>query len=360
LTYKLTDTFKVTAGLRVSKLNYNLTVAEDGPFIGYTVNSYSSGNDNPVTPKAVLSWQPDRDNLVYVSGSKGFRPGGLNVPVGDICSASLNALGISQVPGQYGSDNLWSYEIGSKNQFLDHTLEIDTSLYFIDWNQIQQNVYLPSCGEQFTANLGKAKSKGGDFEVIYRPIPALTLDLTAAYTDARLTNTSCAGTLVYNMASSACVEPNATGVPISRPIASSGDALLGAPWAFTGSAEYHFAQWAGRLPYMRIDYQHQNAQRNLFPIQDANNALIDTTLRGPPVLNNLSLRAGMRFNGFDVSAYANNVTNSNPLLFDARDIYPYAGPPGTGATQLGPTTDDLYFGRGVRPRTIGLTATYRY
>jgi iron complex outermembrane recepter protein len=360
LTYKITDTLKATAGLRVSKLNYNLTVAEDGPFVGYTINSYSSGSDNPITPKAVVSWQPERDNLVYLSGSKGFRPGGLNVPVGGICNPSLNALGINQVPGQFGSDNLWSYEIGSKNQFLDHTLEINTSFYFIDWNKIQQNVYLPSCGEQFTANLGKAKSKGGDLEIIYRPIPALTLDLTAAYTDARLTNSSCAGTLTYNIASAACVAPGATGVPVSRPIASSGDALLGAPWAFTGAAEYHFPEWAGRLPYFRIDYQHQNAQRNLFPIQDANNALIDTTLRGPPVLNNLSLRAGMRFNGFDISAYANNVTNSNPLLFNARDLYPYAGAPGTGASQLGPTTDNLYFGRGVRPRTIGITATYRY
>jgi iron complex outermembrane receptor protein len=360
LTYKFTDTLKATVGLRVSKLNYNLTVAEDGPFVGYTINSYASGNDNPITPKAVLSWQPDRDNLVYLSASKGFRPGGLNVPVGTICNPSLNPLGLSQVPTNFGSDNLWSYEIGSKNQFLDHTLEINASLYYINWNQIQQNVYLPSCGEQFTANLGKARSEGGDFEVIYRPIPALTLDFTAAYTSARLTKSSCAGSLVYNIASYACVYPDAITVPVARPIASDGDALLGAPWAFTGAAEYHFAEWAGRLPYFRIDYQYQTAQRNLFPIQDANNALIDTTLRGPPVFSNLSLRAGVRFNGLDLSAYANNVTNSNPLLFNARDLYPYPGAPGTGASQIGPSTDTLYFGRGVRPRTIGVTATYRY
>jgi iron complex outermembrane recepter protein len=360
LTYKFTDTLKATAGLRVSKLNYNLTVAEDGPFIGYTINSYASGSDNPITPKAVLSWQPDRDNLAYLSASKGFRPGGLNVPVGSICNPSLNPLGLSQVTPNFGSDNLWSYEVGSKNQFFDHTLEINASLYYINWNQIQQNVYLPSCGEQFTANLGKARSEGGDFEVIYRPIPALTLDFTAAYTSARLTKSSCAGSLVYNIASSACVYPNATTMPVARPIASSGDALLGAPWAFTGAAEYHFPQLAGHLPYFRVDFQHQNAQRNLFPIQDANNALIDTTLRGPPVFNNLSLRAGVRFNGLDLSAYANNVTNSNPLLFNARDLYPYPGAAGTGASQLGPSTDTLYFGRGVRPRTIGVTATYRY
>ena len=123
-----------------------------------------------MTPKAVLSWQPDHDNKIYVSASKGFRPGGPNVGVGGICQSNLTSLGLSQVPGQYSSDSLWSYEIGSKNAFFDHTLQINSSLFYIDWNNIQQNVYLPTCGEQFTANLGKAKSEGGDIEVLYRPI----------------------------------------------------------------------------------------------------------------------------------------------------------------------------------------------
>jgi outer membrane receptor protein involved in Fe transport len=357
LTYKFTDTLSATGGVRLSRLNYTGTVWETGPFLGTTISTSSSADENAVTPKAVLSWQPDRDNLVYVSGSKGFRPGGLNVGVGSICLGNLNSIGLSQVPGQYGSDNLWSYEFGSKNQFLDHTLEVDMSLFYINWNNIQQNVYLPACGEQFTANLGKAKSEGGDIEVIYRPIPPLTLDVTAAYTDARLTKSSCAGSLSYDSASSACV---GAGVPPARPIATDGDALLGAPWSFTGSAEYHFAEWAGHMPYARVDFQHQTAQHALLPQQNVNNGLFDNTLPGLPVINNLSLRAGVRFNGFDVSAYANNVMNSNPLIFEARDIAPTAGPPGTGANQLTPTTDKLYFGRGVRPRTIGLTATYRY
>jgi iron complex outermembrane receptor protein len=358
LTFKMTDTLKATAGLRVSKLNYDLTVAGGGAFVGYIVNSRASGSDNPVTPKAVLSWQPGRDNLVYLSGSKGFRPGGLNSPVGPVfCGPSLNAIGLNQVPGQYGSDSLWSFELGSKNQFLNHTLEIDTSLYYIDWNQIQQGVYLPACGEQFTANLGKAKSEGGDIEVLYRPINALTLDLTAAYTDARLTKTSCAGAFTYDAASSSCTAPNQAA---ARPIATNGDALLGAPWTFTASLEYHFPEWQGRTPYFRADVQHSTAQKSLLPQQDSNNGIFDNTLPGLPVVNNLSLRAGLRFNGLDISAYANNVTNAHPLMFESRDTPPYAGPAGTGASQLGPTTDNLYFARGVRPRTIGVTATYRY
>src|SRR4029077_13443783 len=211
------------------------------------------------------------------------------------------------------------------------TLEIDASMYYIDWSQIQQNVYLPSCGQQFTANLGKATSEGGDIEVIYRPINALTVDLTAAYSDARLTKTSCATTvLTYQTASSSCTEPGKA----ARPIATDGDALLGAPWSFTASTEYHFPEWQGRTPYFRADFQHSTAQKSLLPQQDSNNGLFDNPLPGLPVVNNLSLRAGLRFNGFDISAYANNVTNAHPLMFESRDVAPGAGPPGTGASQL--------------------------
>jgi iron complex outermembrane receptor protein len=355
--FKLTDTLKATAGLRVSRLDYSGSVWETGPFLGTQIVTQSSATEKPVTPKAVLTWQPDRDDMMYVSASKGFRPGGPNVGVGTICQGNLNSLGLSSVPGQYSSDSLWSYEIGSKNTFLDHKLQINASVFYIDWSNIQQNVYLPACGEQFTANLGKAKSEGGDIEILYRPIDPLTLDLTAAYTDARLTKTSCAGALTYDTANSSCVAPNEAA---ARPIATNGDALLGAPWSFTASSEYHFPEWQGRTPYFRADFQHSTAQKSLLPGQDSNNGLFDNTLPGLPVVNNLSLRAGLRFNGFDISAYANNVTDAHPLMFEARDIAPYAGAPGTGASELGPTTDNLYFARGVRPRTIGVTATYRY
>jgi hypothetical protein len=171
----------------------------------------------------------------------------------------------------------------------------------------------------------------------------LTLDLAAAYTDARLTKTSCAGALTY-VGAGVC---SGAGGLTAAPIASNGDALLGAPWTFTSSAEYHFPQWEGRTPYFRLDYQHSTAQKSKLQGQDPSNALYDTTIPGLPIVNNLSGRAGLRFNGFDLSAYANNITNSLPLMFESRDI---AYTP----------TDTLYFGRSARPRTIGITATYRY
>jgi iron complex outermembrane receptor protein len=344
LTFKITDAFKITGGLRYSKIDYEGSVDSFGPFIGATILAQASGSEKPLTPKVVASWQPDRDNLLYASASKGFRPGGPNAVVGSICDSSLTPIGLSQVPGQFQSDSLWSYELGTKNAFFDHTLQIDASVYYIDWSNIQQNIYLSSCGEQFTANLGHAKSEGGEVEIIYKPLQALTLDATAAYVDGKLTKSSCAGTLA--------VIGDRCGSALVAPLGTKGDALLSAPWSLTAAAEYHFATVGDATPYVRMDFQYTTAQRSPVSFQNPNNGVSDPTLPGLPVTTNLSLRAGARFNGVDLSVYGNNLTNSNPLMYAARDIYPIPF--------NSPTTDTLYFGRGVRPLTVGVTATYRY
>jgi outer membrane receptor protein involved in Fe transport len=287
--------------------------------------------------------------MFYLSAAKGYRVGGVNVGVGTICNGDLASIGVPlgsdgnrHVPGQYQSDTLWSYEIGGKNTFLDHRLQIDSSFFVINWKNIQQDVYLPSCGEQFVANLGQVQSRGGDIDVQYRPIDPLTLGVTVAYTDARFTKSSCAGVLQYS--GTRCVDP--TSGNNFAPIVTEGNRLLGAPWSFVGSAEYIFAQWKGRSPYVRADFQYQTAQTALLPGQDAANGLNDTTIPGLPVNKNLNMRSGMRWNGFDVSLFANNLTDAHPQLFISRDI---AAP-----------FDEQYFARSVRPRTIGVTATYRY
>jgi len=361
-TFKFTDTLKATAGLRVSKVDFTGSTFAGGAFLG-TPNSgtQASSSEKPVTPKAVLSWQPNRENLFYLSASKGYRVGGVNVGVGTICGGDLQTLGLPigsdglrHVPTQFASDNLWSYEIGGKNTFMDHRLQIDSSLFVINWKNIQQNVYLPSCGEQFTANLGQVQSRGGDIDVQFRPIDTLILGLTVAYTDARFTKSSCAGILQFDPAA---VQPDGVvgacaglvnGVASTAPpVVSEGNRLVGAPWSIMASAEKTFGEWNGHTPYLRADYQFTNAQTALLPGQDGRNALFDQTIPGLPQTKNLQLRAGFRWNGYDVSLFAQNVLDQNPVLFKSRDI-------------AYDQTDNLYFGRGVRPRTVGVTATYRY
>ena len=355
--FKFTETLKATLGLRFSKIDFTGSVGETGPFLGETIVTESSGSEKPVTPKVVLSWQPDRDHLAYLSAAKGFRPGGVNVGVGKICGSDLVKLGLPLAPGgtdravpaQFQSDSLWSYEVGSKNSFFDHSLQVNASVFYIDWSNILQNVYLPSCGEQFGANLGKATSKGADIEVLYRPTPALTLNVAVAYTDARYTKSSCAGVLSFDPAAGQCtgVDPTTGTATAVAPITSDGNALFGPKWTATAAAEMHFPDWRGRAPYVRLDYQYVGAQAGTLPIDDPRNAINDPTQPPPAATPNLSLRAGLRYSGIDLSLFANNLTDAHPLLTRARDIYDT-------------DTDRLYFERGVRPRTFGLTGTYHF
>lgn len=356
VTWKFTDTLKLTGGLRVSKVDFTGSTYSGGPFLGTPdAPTSASASEKPITPKGVLSWQPDRDNLYYLSASKGYRVGGVNVGVGTICEGDLATLGLPtnpngshQVPNRFSSDNLWSYEVGGKNTFFDHKLQINSSLFWIDWRNIQQNVYLPSCGEQFTANLGHVVSRGGDIDIQLKPIESVFLELTVAYTDAKFTKSSCAGALSFDAALGACNGPTvANPAAAPHPIVSEGDRLLGSPWNFTASAEKTFTGWSGADPYLHADFQYSTAQTALLQGTDQRNALFDTTLHGLPISKNLQLRGGFRWNGYDVSLFADNVLNQHPEMFISRDL-------------AIDTVDKLYFGRGVRPRTFGLTATYRY
>jgi iron complex outermembrane receptor protein len=316
---------KLTAGLRVARAQFEgIAFYEYPPAIGPPVNSNSSSSETPVTPRIALTYQPDRDDLMYATVSKGFRIGGINTELPSICGASLAALGYPNgVPQKYDSDHVWSYELGTKNTLWEHRLQVDASIYWIDWQNIQQNVYMPQCGFQFTANMGKAVSKGGDVDVRARLTESLTTGLTVGYSDAAYTATI----------------PGATGNVVT-----SGDHLPASPWTIALSAEYQFKEFGDRKPYLRFDYQESTAQNSPTQVRDSANVIYDPTIPGMPLTKSLAARAGLRFNGIDLSIFGTNLTNSHPLLYTSHDEL----------------TSPLYYQYTQRPRTIGVTATYRY
>ena len=159
--FKFTDTLNFTAGARVSKIDYTGAQQVSSVLLGgIGVNSTNSASDRPVTPRFVLNYQPSQDSLYYASAAKGFRPGGVNSVLPAVCTSSLPA----PVPSTFNPDSLWQYEIGSKQTLLDHRLQVNASIYYLQWKNIQQFVPL-SCGLGFVPNLGEVTGKGGDVEI---------------------------------------------------------------------------------------------------------------------------------------------------------------------------------------------------
>jgi iron complex outermembrane recepter protein len=334
--YKLSSLFKFTAGLRYSKLDYSGVVQEyeEGIFGESSVNTASSGSDKPLTPRFVFDYTPDSDTLYYASAAKGFRPGGINTHLPPPCTVGLPAL-----PSTFSSDSLWQYELGTKDSFLDRHLQVSASIYYIKWKNIQQFVYL-TCGLGFDYNLGELTGKGGDIEIDWRVTPDLTLGLTAAYTDSAFDGPiSLAG--IY-------------------PLVSSGDHLQASPWNTDLNLEYVWNAF-NRKPYIRLDYQFATAQHSLVPYLDPANAPNDDpTLPGLPEIRVLDIRAGMRFSGMDLSLFVHNALDYHTQIFASRDL---ATTLLNGYAQSNGSVldfDNNYFARGLPPRTVGVTLTYRF
>jgi iron complex outermembrane recepter protein len=316
--YNVTEQLKATVGLRVARASFEGSGYGTGPFIGDTlVQPKSKTTETPVTPKFGLSYQADGDNLFYATAAKGYRIGGSNSPVSTWCD--LAAQGYSAVPNTYQSDSVWSYELGSKNKLFDRALEVDASVYHIHWSNIQQVIYLSNCGQQFVDNVGAATSNGFDIQLAAHPMHGLTVEGSVGYTDATYSKT----------------------IPH---LVQKGDHIDTQPWSATLGVTYETKILGDYDGFVRADYQYHSASAGLSPVRDPANGGYDPGALPTPSTNYLTLRGGLRWSGYDVSLFVDNVTNAHPNLTRYSEV----------------VGNSIHRDFTFRPLTVGLTAAYRY
>ncbi|MDA5193662.1 TonB-dependent receptor domain-containing protein [Govanella unica] len=190
LTYAITDKLSAQAGLRFFAIKQLVDVIGDGVFNGGPSSELGNvSTETGLNPKIGLNYKISDNNLAFATATKGFRPGGPNRFKFDpnLCRIDLDRLGLTDAPDSFKSDNLWNFELGSKNQFMDGKLTINGALFYTDWKKIQQTIELRNCGFNFTGNVGSAEVKGGEIEVQMVPMPGVNIGGSATYTDAKIT-----------------------------------------------------------------------------------------------------------------------------------------------------------------------------
>jgi outer membrane receptor protein involved in Fe transport len=194
--YKLTPTLKLTAGLRFYKFNISNNANQRGLGTASgdatpTIDS-ASGSNTSLLPKVNLSYEPTSDLTLYSTLSKGSRPGGVNLPIPLVpfsqgafyyCGPGTGPSYLTSQPSYYAPDNIWSIEVGEKARFADRRFSVNADVYYVKWHNIQQLVVL-SCGYPYNTNVGDAKTYGPELEMAAKVTDALTVDLSAAYTQA--------------------------------------------------------------------------------------------------------------------------------------------------------------------------------
>jgi iron complex outermembrane receptor protein len=311
-TWAVSPTFDLMSGLRLSEdkqhfdQDYVPTIAS--PTAALVVQDVSQTH---TTWMLGARYKPDNDTAVYVRAASAYRPGG------------PSALPPGILPGgktSFDPDNLISYELGYKSEFLKGTASVEAAVFATDWKkiQLQTNAQGPTIAYAYFINGGSAQSDGAEVTLIWVPTSGLTLRANGAYTDAHLTSDA----------------PAAGGV--------AGDAMPYTPkWSGSIGGDYNFALGAHKA-WMGATVNYMGSRRSDFSEHLAVNL---------PSYTTLNANAGMDIDQLRVSLFARNIT-------DRRGIN-YAAPAGDQTTGLNPSGNP-FTATVIQPRTVGVDLAYRF
>ncbi len=327
--YRLTDKFKLHAGLRYNHDNGIQKNALDqlrgpdevpianilasavpvlllpgSPNYASLINQEfsQSSHNTAVTGRVGIDYTPTKDSLLYVSFNRGYR------------AAAFNAqfLFTQSDFTTVKPETLDSTEAGFKTTWLENRLQIDGAIFHYQYkNQQIINVY--PTGQQPLINLGKSKIDGGELEIVARPVRSFTGRIGLGFLNSKVQE----------------------GVLASGSIA--GQQLPNAPHV-SGTASGDWDAWSSPSIALRLhfDLSYSAKQYLALPQEDA---------ISQPAYTLLNLRAALHAPGdqWEVGIWSNNVTDKF-YLSNAVDLQ------GFGYD---------YRHRGV-PRTYGMDVTYRF
>ena len=165
--YNFTDATKLTVGLRYTKDKKSTR----GRTVFLSVPAYTelAGSYDAVTGRVVVDHKLTDDNLLYASFSRGFKGGG------------LNAIG-SALP-TFDPEYINAYELGSKNQFADGTMQANFSGFYYDYKNLQLGQRRGTSVQTINTD---AKIWGIESEFAWAPADSLLLNANASYLNTRL------------------------------------------------------------------------------------------------------------------------------------------------------------------------------
>lgn len=175
--YNIWRGMSATVGLRFDYEHAKTTYNQDKTTLSTGVTTHakdfvSSASFRQFTPKFTLQYLTNKDNLYYISITRGYKPGG------------FNTIFKTDAERTYDPEYSWNYEVGTRLKFLNGRLTAEADLFYIDWRHMQTTYTVPGVGNVI-ANAGHTDSKGFELSLAYHPIKSLQLNLNYGYTHAR-------------------------------------------------------------------------------------------------------------------------------------------------------------------------------
>jgi iron complex outermembrane receptor protein len=189
--YRFSDQFQVSLGGRYTNDNRQSTVIRKNliggasPALGgagvqlgaLTSNFTGEKTFKEFTPRASVSWQPNDDNTIYASWSKGFKGGGFDPRGLSTAAPDLNGNGVREADEifdyfLFDPEKVTSYEIGYKASLFDRRLRLAVAGFYADYKDVQVPGSVGAVINGIptfvgvTTNAGKATFKGVEVETL--------------------------------------------------------------------------------------------------------------------------------------------------------------------------------------------------
>jgi iron complex outermembrane receptor protein len=336
LTWRFSDNFWLTGGIRYGQLDVR-GVQEGGYNSNYLVNALF-GIDGPLTMvpleyargekgveegpsyKLSVSYKPAPNMTMYGTYSTGFRTPIVNARAGLPSAVDPTDL---VIPYGASSDEIDNYEIGLKGTWLNGKLSANLAAYLIYWSNIQVQANRRSDSIQFAANIGKARSKGIEFELFAAPIKGLEVGLNGSFNDAKVTELT---------PEEATVSGAVVGAKLAFP-EFQGAAFLRYSRDVTPTVKGFFATY----------FQYVDGFPNQFPNVPGNPNQQAATYGHTESFENVNVSLGAQFGShWKATLYAENLFDDHSITY----LHPEAFADARAST--------------MRPRTVGIRINYDY
>ncbi len=226
--WAFTDKLSGTYGIRYTNEKKDFFASSFITRSGYFLLAPTTDNDSwsDVSHRIGLNYQWSDDLMTYVSAAKGFKSGGFNG----------RARKVDELQ-PYKPEELWSYEVGFKSEWLGRRLRLNGAAFYNDYTDMQFTLSTVVDGLQsiIVGNAAAAKMLGFELEFMAVPVERLNLTASVGYLDSEYTK----------------VDPGAEITTANK--------LIGAPkWTTAISGEYSFPieDWGDII--LRADYSYRS------------------------------------------------------------------------------------------------------
>jgi len=225
------------------------------------------------------------------------------------------------IPVMAEADSLWNYEVGSKSILLDGRLRSNLAVYYIDWGPMQVPLVRSSDATPYVGTVGKSRSIGLEAEFDARITSQLDAGLNLTFQNAEVTDLT---------PTEALISGAVVGAQLASPDFKAG-----------GYVKYGWTLANGSEMYGRVDGQYVGSYVNTFP-NAAGTGTTNAAFAKIPSYTNINASLGWSKGNLTASAYAENLTNNQSVIFIDAANY------------------SLNRYSTLRPRTLGLRLGWKY